>query len=227
VFDPGTEFDRQVRNLLDRDYPSLSGLSEGRFVELVTPLREVAIERAATPPAPPATEPPAPRPPFLLVISTDVVPAGAAMTRTALGDRAGFADFTPDDLARFRPVDGLDVPAGRAYLVLDVDRGVEFRAVPPEKALLTIAERGRTPLTVAEGIALITHHPGALEKNRCFSLAGSRAGDRRVPALWISKRAPKLGWCWAGNPHTWLGCASARARAAPVSPRSGAGTASG
>ena len=28
--------------------------------------------------------------------------------------------------------------------------------------------------------------------------------------MWISERAPKLGWCWDGNPHTWLGTASAR-----------------
>ena len=45
-------------------------------------------------------------------------------------------------------------------------------------------------------------------------LAGSRCGDRRVPALWISEGAPKLGWCWAGNPHTWLGTASAGSRTA-------------
>ena len=56
--------------------------------------------------------------------------------------------------------------------------------------------------------------PEVLEKNKCFMLAGSRARarDRRVPALWISERAPKLGWCWDGNPHTWLGTASAGGR---------------
>ena len=26
--------------------------------------------------------------------------------------------------------------------------------------------------------------------------------------------APKVGWCWAGNRHTWLGFASARTRSA-------------
>jgi hypothetical protein len=51
-----------------------------------------------------------------------------------------------------------------------------------------------------------------LEKNSCFTLAGSRRHDRRVPAMWISERAPKLGWCWDGNPHTWLGVASAAGR---------------
>ena len=77
-----------------------------------------------------------------------------------------------------------------------------------EDATRTIRERGRTPLTIDEGIALVTQVPQALEKNKCFMLAGSRRHDRRVPALWISERAPKLGWCWDGNPHTWLGTAS-------------------
>ena len=46
--------------------------------------------------------------------------------------------------------------------------------------------------------------------------------DARTPAIWISngtgrdgrerKGAPKVGWCWAGNRHTWLGFASAAAR---------------
>jgi hypothetical protein len=36
-----------------------------------------------------------------------------------------------------------------------------------------------------------------------------------VPAFWISERAPKLGWCWDGNPHTWLGVASAGVRTGP------------
>jgi hypothetical protein len=53
----------------------------------------------------------------------------------------------------------------------------------------------------------------------------SGALDARTPALWISngtgrdgrerRDAPKVGWCWAGNRHTWLGFASA-ARRAPL-----------
>ena len=52
----------------------------------------------------------------------------------------------------------------------------------------------------------------------------TRAGlDTRAPAIWISggtgrdgarrKGAPKVGWCWEGNRHTWLGIASARSQA--------------
>ena len=82
----------------------------------------------------------------------------------------------------------------------------------PEEALPVILRRGRTPLTIEEGIAVVTHAPHVLERNRCFMLSGSRRGDRRVPAMWISAGAPKLGWCWDGNPHGWLGVASAAGR---------------
>ena len=106
------------------------------------------------------------------------------------------------------------MPDARAYLLLGVERGEEFCGVRPEEALPVIRGRGRTPLTIDEGIAVVTHAPQLLEKNKCFMLSGSRRHDRRVPAMWISERAPKLGWCWDGNPHTWLGVASAAARVA-------------
>ena len=85
----------------------------------------------------------------------------------------------------------------------------------PVEALPRILADGRTPLTVHEGIALVTQFPAVLEKNHCFQTPGSRIGDRRVPGLWISKRAPKLGFCWAGNRHSWLGVASCARRLAP------------
>ena len=112
----------------------------------------------------------------------------------------------------FAPLPELGVPNLPAYLLVDVDRGEEFRGVAPEDALPVIRSRGRTPLTIDEGIALATQAPHLLEKNNCFMLSGSRRNDRRVPALWISSNAPKLGWCWDGNPHDWLGVASGARR---------------
>ena len=110
------------------------------------------------------------------------------------------------------------MPDATAYLLLGVERGEEFCGVRPEEALPVIRGRGRTPLTIDEGIAVVTHAPHLLEKNKCFMLSGSRRHDRRVPAMWISERAPKLGWCWDGNPHTWLGVASAAADGSPARP---------
>ena len=135
------------------------------------------------------------------------------MTLTRLNGKPGFADYDTDDLKRFDPIKELPVPDRLAYLVFDIDRGAETLNVTPDAAMVTITAQGRTPLTVDEGIAFVTHYPDSLAKNNCFSLVGSRCGDRRVPAIWISKKAPKLGWCWAGNPHTWLGSASCADRA--------------
>jgi hypothetical protein len=86
--------------------------------------------------------------------------------------------------------------------------------VRPQEALPLIRRRGRTPLTIPEGIGMATQVPQLLAANHCFMLSGSRRGDRRVPALWISGRAAKLGWCWDGTPHDWLGVASAASRVA-------------
>jgi hypothetical protein len=206
-FDASDEFDRQVETLLKKRYPDLSGRSEDQFLELVEPVRADLLARAADFDAPTSE-----RVPFLLAVGPELAPPVAAMTLTELEGRPGFADFDAADLARFEPLPSLRVPSAPVWIVTDVDRGSDFCNVRPNDALVTITERDRTPLTVAEGIALITHFPPLLVKNHCFSLAGSRCGDKRVPAIWISNRAPKLGWCWAGNPHTWLGTASCSGR---------------
>lgn len=152
------------------------------------------------------------RVPFVLVVPAAVTPAVEAMARTALRGKSGSVNQHASDIDSFAPIPDVGDVAASAYLLLDVERGSEFCGTPPEPALATLSERGRTPLTVAEGIALLTLHAEVLEKNHCFSLAGSRHGDRRVPAIWISKGAPHLGWCFAGVPHSWLGLASAAGR---------------
>jgi hypothetical protein len=117
-----------------------------------------------------------------------------------------------DDLERFVPIEEVEVPPGEAYLLSDVTTGVEVRNVPPSQALPRILGAGRSPLTVEEGLAVVTHHPELLRTSCCFSLLGSRCGDKRVTALWVSKGHPRLGWCFAGAPHTWLGSGSCAAR---------------
>ncbi|MFW5420747.1 hypothetical protein J0910_29445 [Nocardiopsis sp. CNT-189] len=213
------EFDRQVRVLAEKDYPGLSGLGADGFAALVKPLRDAAAEAAGADGGPwPDEDGGSPgRVPFVLVVTRDVVPIEESMVRTALprGRKPGFVDHSYEEgaLARFTATGETALPDPRAYLLTGVDRGEEFCGAVPADAMAAIRERGRTPLTIEEGIALVTLFPAALEKNKCFSLGGSRCGDRRVPALWISGRAPKLGWCWEGNPHTWLGMASAAGRA--------------
>ncbi len=121
--------------------------------------------------------------------------------------------LTPEDLERFVPIDAVELPGADAYTLVDVDLGAASRNVSPEQALQEILAAGRSPLTLDEGVALMLQQPDVIAPNWGFFLAGSRSGDQRVPAFWISARKPKLGWCWDRNPHTWLGTASCAGRA--------------
>ncbi|MEU7931992.1 DUF5701 family protein [Micromonospora echinofusca] len=207
--DAATEFDRQLDRLVELGYPALAELTEDAFRDLVAPLRAAAVAGSAGLPAP--TEG---RVPFLLVVTRDLVPVEERVALTTLAGKRkpGIVDrhYAEGDLPKFDPIKELEVPAGPAYLLFDVDRGEETLNLAPAAAMEVITGQGRLPLTIDEGLAFVTLHPEALAKNKCFSLVGSRCGDKRVPALWISQNAPKLGWCWYGNPHTWLGSASAR-----------------
>ncbi len=207
-FDVDAEFDRQVQTLVDKGYPALAGMELDAFRDLVLPLRQVVLDRKAD-----LMRPTKSQVPFVLVITKELVPPTAAMPLTELSDRIGFVTDGFDDVDQFAPIESVEIPAGGAYILFDVDRGAEYLDVRPNDALRTITGAGRTPLTVDEGIAFLVQFPDSLEKNNCFSLLASRVADQRVPALWISRARPKLGWCWAGNPHTWLGSASASHRA--------------
>ncbi len=195
----------QTNRLVELGYPALAGIPEQELRDLVAPLAPLAEQVPATGDVP-----------LVLVVTRELVrpEETVPLLRLAGGTRPGRVDRNhgAGDLATYHPLPELGVPRSRAYLVTGVERGEEFCGVRPDEALPVIRSRGRTPLTLDEGIAVVTHAPHLLEKNKCFMLSGSRRDDRRVPALWISERAPKLGWCWDGNPHSWLGVASAASR---------------
>jgi hypothetical protein len=204
------EFDRQVENLVQRDYPRVAGLREDEFRSRLEPLRERIGELAAI-----EGETEAGRIPFVLVVKSELVAGEQAMPLVDLKGNSGFTTMGADDIKRFKPIDGVGIPDGMAYLLVDVDTGKGTLNITPDEALKTIGGAHRSPLTIDEGISLITHQPEILKTHNCFSMPGSRCGDRRVTALWISGGRPRLGWCWAGNPHTWLGSASCRSRIGP------------
>jgi len=152
---------------------------------------------------------------FVLVPGAAMLPVSQRVPLLRLGGRPGTLSRHFADVDSFRPV--VEVPDGPAYAVVGVARGEEFCGVRPAEAAAVLADRGRTMLTMEEGLAFLHAVPAALEKNRCFHTGASRGTDKRVPALWISERAPHLGWCWEHNHHTWLGVASAEARITPPS----------
>ena len=148
--------------------------------------------------------------------------------------RAGKPGFVVEDMVdvdEFAPV-GMDLPDTPIYIVQDVQRGDEYQNESPEEVQPKLTALRRRPLTLQEGLSWALTHPEVVEANNCFMTIGSRkvkgsnrAGepvyDARTPAIWNAsgtgrdgrerKNAPKLGWCWWGNRHTWLGVASAAA----------------
>jgi hypothetical protein len=200
------EFERQVDELVSRGVGGPDGVELRRELERLRPLcsQDASRERSQAGAA------------FVVVASPRSVDREALVPLMTLAGKSkpGVLDRNhgEEGLRPYRDLPELEVPEDAPYLLVDVERGEEFCNVRPGDAVREIVARGRTPLTVLEGIILQLVRPDLLIKNHCFMLAGSRRGDRRVPALWISDGAPKLGWCWEGNPHTWLGTASASAR---------------
>lgn len=164
----------------------------------------------------------------LLVIHPDRAPASALTPLLEHRGKRGFIVVDMPDVDHFAPVESAVLPTSSVYVVHKLDRGDQMANWSPDEALPTISAAGRTPLTLGEGIHWLLQQPDVLERNHCFMTVGSRlrkangALDARTPAIWISngtgrdgaenRNAPKVGWCWAGNRHTWLGFASAANR---------------
>jgi Family of unknown function (DUF5701) len=164
----------------------------------------------------------------LLVVHPDRAPVSRLAGLVEREGRRGFVVVDMTDVDAFAPIAQAPVPDAPVYLVEGIERGDELANWSPDEALPAITARGRTPLTLAEGVHWLLQQPQALARNRCFMTIGSRLPkpdgrlDTRTPALWLSngtgrdgrerRGAPKVGWCWAGNRHTWLGFASAARR---------------
>lgn len=204
---------QQAQTLIDLEVHDLASVSERT-------LRDMAEQGEA-----------AGRRPALLAIDPAWAPASALAPLLRRGDRTGFVVEDMTDVDQFAPT-GIELP-GPVYLVEEPDRGEEFANRTPEEVLPVLEARDRTPLLLTEGIMWALQQPQVLARNHCFMTIGSRLRkprgtfDSRTPALWISngtgrdgrhrKDAPKIGWCWWRNRHTWLGIASTAGRTATAS----------
>jgi Family of unknown function (DUF5701) len=164
----------------------------------------------------------------LLVIRHDLAPASLLASTLRIGGRPAFVVSDMSDVDDFVPIASLLMPASPIYVLHDLDRGDDMANWSPDEALAAIQSAGRTPLTLTEGLHWLLQRPDVLQRGHCFMTIGSRQHkpdgslDARTPAVWISngtgrdgranRNAPKVGWCWAGNRHTWLGFASAGSR---------------
>ncbi len=202
------EFNRQLQNLLNKQYPKLAHITEEEFIQQCEPLKaqlenisvpEVDLEKGTLP--------------FVIVV-TNLISSETMMEVTEKNGMNGVTILRPHTSENFKIIEGVQLPKTNIYLLVDIDRGKENINMPPQEAMKLIKAANRSPLTIDEGIAIITQFPEFLMKNNCFSLLASRTGtDQRVPAIWINaKKQPNLGWCWDGNPHTWLGSGSCGGR---------------
>lgn len=200
--------DQQAQALVRLGLPGLIGLSDQDFVSridrlgsLLDPDLEVGLTGNI---------------PLCIAFRPGSADLAEVMSRIEAKSAKGVIDMTPLSPAAFDVIDEVRIPAGDLYLLIDVDTGRDLLNVSPEDALAVMRTRGRTPLTLEEGVALTAQHPALLtDKTRynCIQMPGSRKpGDQRVPSIWFSRGEPRLGWCWDRNIHTWLGSASARAR---------------
>lgn len=164
----------------------------------------------------------------LLVIHPKRAPASALAPLLTRRGKSGFVVVDMPDVDQFSAIDEVALPDSPIYALSDVERGDSMANWSPDEALPAILAARRTPLTLTDGIFWLLQQPDVLERNHCFMTIGSRLRkesgklDARTPAVWISngtgrdgrenRDAPKVGWCWAGNRHTWLGFASAADR---------------
>ncbi|MGH3645324.1 MAG: DUF5701 family protein [Mycobacterium sp.] len=164
----------------------------------------------------------------LLVVHPTIAAPSVLTPLLRINGRSGFVVTDMIDVDEFEPI--VSLPDSPSYLVGDLSRGEDMANWSPNEALPAITARGRTPLTLTEGLHWLLQQPEVLERNGCFMTIASRRrkpggrADARTPAIWFSngtgrdgpeqRDAPKVGWCWAGNRHTWLGFASAASRRA-------------
>ena len=164
----------------------------------------------------------------LLVLRHDVSPASLLASSLCIDGKQAFVVTDMSDVDEFTAIPSVELPQAPIYVIRDLDRGDAMTNWSPAEALPAIEEAGRTPLTLTEGLHWLLQCPEVLERGHCFMTIGSRKPkssgglDARTPAVWISngtgrdgaanRDAPKVGWCWAGNRHTWLGFASAGSR---------------
>ena len=198
--------DQQAERLIELGVHEMAGLSAGDVREAATGHGDVG----------------------LLTVHEKLAPASVLTPLLELGNKRGFIVVDMADVDLFTPTEQSTLHESPLHLHSGVDRGDHLANWSPDEALPAIVDAHRTPLTLTEGIHWLLQRPDILERGKCFMTIGSRlrkpdgSFDTRTPAVWISngtgrdgkdnRNAPKVGWCWWGNRHTWLGFASASDR---------------
>lgn len=193
------EAQRQLDRIVALGYPDVADISAAAFRALAKPLIR-ALEHNDLGEG------------ILLVPTRELVSPESLISRTSINRMAGFTTMPPRDIVSFMPQDGFEPPEGPFYLVIEPHTGTAYVNREPDVARKLIDSDERLPLTLEEGLAIATQHPEWLREKNGFNLLGSRSTDGRVPSIWMSQNAPRLGSIWPNSKHTWLGNAYCLAR---------------
>ncbi|WEV63737.1 DUF5701 family protein [Bifidobacterium sp. ESL0732] len=193
------EAQKQLDRIVALGYPDVADMSAAAFRALARPLIDALKDSDLGEN-------------ILLIPTHELVSPESLIARTSINRMAGFTTMPPRDVASFLPQDGFEPPEGPFYLVVDPHTGTAYVNREPDVARKLIDSDERMPLTLEEGLAIATQHPDWLVKKNGFNLLGSRSADGRVPSIWMSQNAPRLGSVWPTSRHTWLGNAYCQAR---------------
>ena len=193
------EASRQLDRIVALGYADVADMSEDAFRALAQPLI-AALEHSDL-----GSD-------ILLIPTRELVSPESLIARTSINRMAGSTTMPPRDIASFLPQDGFTPPEGPFYLVVEPHTGTCYINREPDVARKLIDSDERLPLTLEEGLAIATQHPEWLLEKNGFNLLGSRSADGRVPSIWMSQNAPRLGAVWPNSRHTWLGNAYCMAR---------------
>ncbi|WEV69685.1 DUF5701 family protein [Bifidobacterium sp. ESL0775] len=193
------EAQKQLDRIVALGYPDVADMSAAAFRALARPLIDALKDSDLGEN-------------ILLVPTHELVSPESLIARTSINRMAGFTTMPPRDVASFLPQPGFEPPEGPFYLVVDPHTGTAYVNREPDVARKLIDSDERMPLTLEEGLAIATQHPDWLVRKNGFNLLGSRSADGRVPSIWMSQNAPRLGSVWPTSRHTWLGNAYCQAR---------------
>lgn len=192
------EAQKQLDRIVALGYPDVADISAAAFRSLARPLIG-ALEHSDLGSN------------ILLVPTRELVSPESLIARTSINRMAGFTTMPPRDIASFLPQDGFMPPEGPFYLVVNPHTGTCYVNREPDVARKLIDSDERLPLTLEKAWPSPPSTQVAAGKNG-FNLLGSRSADGRVPSIWMSQNAPRLGAVWPNSRHTWLGNAYCTAR---------------
>jgi hypothetical protein len=151
-------FAKQVKTIMVRKFHIPAGLSETDFVNRhIMPLKKLLVKKIID------TKIEENHIPILLVIPNTVVPLSYQLERA----RENINDTRLNHVIEpewFENAKGVSTPV-KAYLLCDVETGYAMKNTTPKSCVKIFDAGGRLPLTVDEGIALITHFPEVLESH--------------------------------------------------------------